>query len=311
MADFLNNIVSAWNDEEGDKDSELYPDETNSPNINILIRAARKFLDQKISEEEFVHEVESTEDRLDKALNELQVYSSRLEAGSPRKDLAEQSELAYEEFGQGLEEMAKLDRESVENGIDLCVDAAFKLESLNQHYLELEIQASMIDCVMCSHPNPPGRADCEKCGATLPTTMKAASAENAGYSNDLVMVPKEYLDLYDACDKVAANEIPLEVWQEQIDLFNERFNSASQQIHDITNANREAFEAAPQILAEAEGVVDALDEALEALQMMQMFAEDGNVEHLNQGWMNLLAGTQKVQQRGLAFYQNLEMAQEG
>jgi hypothetical protein len=86
MADFLNNIVSAWNDEEGDKDSELYPDETNSPNINILIRAARKFLDQKISEEEFVHEVESTEDRLDKALNELQVYSSRLEAGSPRKD---------------------------------------------------------------------------------------------------------------------------------------------------------------------------------------------------------------------------------
>jgi hypothetical protein len=44
---------------------------------------------------------------------------------------------------------------------------------------------------------------------------------------------------------------------------------------------------------------------------MQMFAEDGNVEHLNQGWMDLLAGTQKVQQRGLAFYQNLELAQEG
>lgn len=311
MADFLNNIVSAWNDEEGDKDSELYPDETNSPNINILIRAARKFLDGKLSEDEFVHEVDSTADRLDKALNELQVYSSRLEAGSPRKELAEHSEVAYEEFGQGLDEMAKIDRESVENGIDLCVEAAYKLESLNQHYLELEIQASMVTCVMCNHSNAPGRTDCEKCGATLPTTMKAASAENAGYSNDLVMVPKEYLDLYDACDKVAANEIPLETWQEQIDLFNERFNSASQQIHDITNANREVFEAAPEILAEAEGVVDALDEALEALQLMQMFAEDGNVEHLNQGWMNLLAGTQKVQQRGLAFYQNLELAQEG
>lgn len=311
MADFLNNIVSAWNDEEGDKESELYPDETNSPNINILIRAARKFLDGKLTEDEFVNEVDSTADRLDKALNELQAYSSRLEPESPRKELAEQSEVAYEEFGQGLDEMSKLDRESVENGIDLCVDAAYKLESLNQHYLELEIQASMVTCVMCNHSNPPGRTDCEKCGATLPTTMKAASAENAGYSNDLVMVPKEYLDLYDACDKVAANEIPLEVWQDQIDLFNERFNSASQQIHDITNANREVFEAAPEILAEAEGVVDALDEALEALQQMQMFAEDGNVEHLNQGWMNLLAGTQKVQQRGLAFYQNLELAQEG
>jgi hypothetical protein len=311
MADFLNNIVSAWNDEEGDKDSELYPDETNSPNINILIRNARKFLDGKITEEEFVSEVESTADRLDKALSELQAYASRLEDGSPRKELAEQSEQAYEEFGQGLEEMSRVDRESVENGIDLCVDSAYKLESLNQHYLELEIQAAMVDCVMCNHSNPPGRPDCEKCGATLPTTMKAASAENSGYSNDLVMVPKEYLDLYDACDKVAANEIPLEVWQEQIDLFNERFNSASQQIHDITNANRETFDAAPEILAEAEGVVDALDEALEALHLMQQFAEDGNVEHLNQGWMDLLAGTQKVQQRGLAFYQNLELAQEG
>lgn len=311
MADFLNNIVSAWNDEEGDKDSELYPDETNSPNINILIRNARKFLDGKVSEDEFVSEVEGTADRLDKALHELQTYASRLEDGNPRKELAEQSEIAYEEFAHGLEEMSRLDRESIENGIDLCVDAAFKLESLNQHYLELEIQDSMVNCVMCSHPNAPGRTDCEKCGATLPTTMKAASAQDSGPANDLVMVPKEYLDLYDACDKVAANEIPLEVWQEQIDLFNERFNSASQQIHDITNANREAFEAAPEILAEAEGVVDALDEALEALHMMQMFAEDGNVEHLNQGWMSLLAGTQKVQQRGLAFYQNLELAQEG
>jgi hypothetical protein len=311
MADFLNNIVSAWNDEEGDKDSELYPDETNSPNINILIRNARKFLDAKISEEEFVHEVESTADRLDKALSELQAYAKRLEDGHPAKQLAEQSEAAYEEFAQGLEEMSRLDREPIENGIDLCVDAAFKLESLNQHYLELEAQASMVICVMCNHQNPPGRADCEKCGATLPTTMKAASAESVGTSNDLVMVPKEYLDLYDSCDKVAANEIPLEVWQEQMDLFNERFNSASQQIHDITNANRETFEAAPEILAQAEGVVDALDEALEALQRMQMFAEDGNVEHLNQGWMDLLAGTQKVQQRGLAFYQNLELAQEG
>ena len=309
MADFLNNIVSAWNDEEGDKDSELYPDETNSPNINILIRNARKFLDGKLTEDDFVNEVDATADRLDKAVTELQAYAARLEEG-PRKELAEQSEIAYEEFGQGLEEMSKIDRESVENGIDLCVDAAFKLESLNQHYLDLEAQAAMVDCVMCSHANPPGRSDCEKCGAALPTTMKSSAGEGT-YSNDLVMVPKEYLDLYDACDKVAANEIPLEVWQEQIDLFNERFNSASQQIHDITNANREAFEAAPEILAEAEGVVDALDEALEALHKMQMFAEDGNIEHLNQGWMDLLSGTQKVQQRGLAFYQNLELAQEG
>ena len=78
MTDFLDNIVSAWNDEEGEKESELYPDETNSPNINILIRAGRKFLDGKLTQDEFIAEVDATADRLEKALGELQNYSENL-----------------------------------------------------------------------------------------------------------------------------------------------------------------------------------------------------------------------------------------
>lgn len=311
MTDFLDNIVSAWNDEEGEKESELYPDETNSPNINILIRAARKFLDDKITQEEFLAEVDATADRLEKALSELQAYAESLADGEPSKELAEQSEFAYEEFGQGLEEMEKADFDSVIRGIDLCVEAAFKLEYLNQNYIELEQQSMMIECLRCSHPNTPNRETCESCGATLPNAMRAASAENAGYSNDLVMVPKEYLELYDACDKVAAGDIPVEDWQRQIMLFNERFNNASQQIHDLSTNYAEVIKQHPELLAAAESVVDALDESIEALHHMHQFAEDGDVEHLNQGWMELLAGTQKVQQRGLNFYQMLESAQEG
>ncbi len=311
MTDFLDNIVSAWNDEEGDKESELYPDETNSPNINILIRAARKFLDSKITQEEFLAEVDATADRLDKALTELQAYAEGLPDNDPAKELAEQSELAYEEFGQGLEEMEKADSESVLRGIDACVDAAFKLEYLNQNYIELEQQSMMVECLRCSHTNLPNRETCENCGSTLPNAMRAATAENAGYSSDLVMVPKEYLELYDACDKVAAGDIPLEDWQRQVYLFNERFNNASQQIHDLSTNYAEVIKQRPELLAAAESVVDALDESIEALHNMSQFAEDGDVEHLNQGWMELLAGTQKVQQRGLNFYQMLESAQEG
>ena len=310
MTDFLDNIVSAWNDEEGEKESELYPDETNSPNINILIRAGRKFLDNKLTQDEYLNEVYATADRLEKALGELQNYSDGLADGDPAKELAEQSELAYEEFGGGLEEMEKCDRESVLKGIDLCIESAFKLEYLNQNYIELEQQSMMVECLRCSHPNSPERETCESCSATLPNAMRAASAENAGYSNELVMVPKEYLDLYEACDKVAAGEMPGEDWQQQVYLFNERFNNASQQIHDISTSYAETFQEHPELLAAAEGVVDALDESIEALHRMHQFAEDGDVEHLNQGWMELLAGTQKVQQRGLHFYQMLESAQE-
>lgn len=311
MTDFLDNIVSAWNDEEGEKESELYPDETNSPNINILIRAGRKFLDNKLSKEEFIIEVDATADRLEKALGELQAYAEGLDDEDPAKELAEQSELAYEEFGHGLEEMEKATPENVNHGIDLCIEAAYKLEYLNQHYLELEQQSMMVECLRCSHPNAPNRDTCESCSATLPKAMREASAENAGYSNELVMVPKEYLELYDACDKVAAGEMPLEDWQQQIVLFNDRFNSASQQIHDISSSYQEIFKNHPELLAAAESVVDALDESIEALHRMHRFADDGDVEHLNQGWMDLLAGTQKVQQRGLNFYQMLEAAQEG
>lgn len=309
MTDFLNNIVSAWNNDDGESDSDLYPDETNSPNINILIRNARKFLDDKLTKEEFMKEIDATAERLETAINELSAYAERLDDEDPSKELAEKSEQAYEEFAAGLEEMEVATREGVEKGIDFCIESAFKLESLNQSYLQLEAQRQMVECVMCGHGNPPGRSECQECNATLPTALKSAAGE-AGPSSDLVMVPKEYLDLYEACDKVAANEIPLEEWQAHIDAFNERFNQASQQIHDITSGNRKTFEGVPGILEQAEEVVDALDETLEALYRMQQFAEDGDPDHLNQGWMELLAGTQKIQERGLSFYQNLEAAQE-
>lgn len=311
MTDFLDNIVSAWNDEEGEKESELYPDETNSPNINILIRAGRKFLDGKLTQDEFIAEVDATADRLEKALGELQAYAENLSDDDPAKELAEQSEFAYEEFGQGLEEMEKCDPEAVQHGIDLCIEAAYRLEYLNQHYLELEQKSQMVECLRCSHPNPPQRDTCESCSATLPNAMRQASAESSGYSNELVMVPKEYLELYDACDRVASGDMPLEEWQQLIVVFNDRFNAASQQVHDMSSLNQETLKNHPNLLAAAEGVVDALDESIEALHRMHQFADDGDVEHLNQGWMDLLMGTQKLQQRGLNFYQMIEAAQEG
>ena len=240
MTDFLDNIVSAWNDEEGEKESELYPDETNSPNINILIRAGRKFLDNKLSKSEFIGEIDATTERLEKALGELQEYAQNLSDEDPARELADQSELAYEEFGQGLGQMEDGEPESVLKGIATCIQAANKLEHLNQNYLELEQQSALVECLNCSHPNDSQRGTCESCSSPLPTAMREASAEN---QSEVVMVPTEYLDLFDACDKVAAGDLEVEEWERQIHLFNDRFNSASQQIHDISTSYSETFKA--------------------------------------------------------------------
>lgn len=310
MADFLDNIVSAWGDDEvGEEDA--YPDETAAPNVNILIRTARRFLDKKVEQEEFLDEVYQTLDRLEQALAEHRSHYQNSELTPELRGLAEKADDAYEEFRGGLVEMEKADVASVRHGIEVCKEATFNLVEANQAFLEHQQREQMVECLMCGHLNTPNLSACIKCNATLPKTMVAAAASaNTSGTSDLIMVPKEYVDLYEACDKVAADEIALEDWQRHIDFFNDRFNQASQQIHDQVRSHQDLLESIPNLVEEADEVVESLDQALEALAEMQLFANDGDPEHLNQGWMALMLATQKIQHTTLAFYQTLESAQE-
>ena len=100
MADFLDNIVSAWGDDEVSEDDN-YPDETNSPNVNILIRTARKFLDDKVDKESFLDEVYQTLDRLEQALAEHRSLYDSPGIDDETRDLADMADDAYEEFRGG------------------------------------------------------------------------------------------------------------------------------------------------------------------------------------------------------------------
>ena len=205
--------------------------------------------------------------------------------------------------------MESADSEDVLGGIETIKNAAFKLEEANNSFIEIQQRSMLVECVMCGHMNPPNVANCEKCNAALPKTMERAAATSQETASNMVMVPPEYLELYDACDKVASNEIELDVWQDKLDEFVERFNQSSQQIHDNTRRFRKVLDEVPGLMEESENLVDALDDALEALNEMQLFASDSDPEHLNQGWMNLLVATQKIQERGMQFYKTLEQAQ--
>ena len=307
MADFLDNIVSAWGDDDTEDDN--YPDETNSPNVNILIRTARKYLDDKVDKEEFLDEVYQTLDRLEQALAEHRALYETSEIDKATRELADKADDAYEEFRGGLIEMESAEAEDVSSGIEIIKSAAFRLEEANNAFIEIQQRSMLVECVMCSHPNQPTSEHCEKCNAALPKTMEKAAATTSEAASNMVMVPPEYLELYEACDKVASDEIDLEVWQDKLDEFVERFNQASQQIHDNTRRFKQVLDEVPGLMEESENLVDALDEALESLNEMQLFATDRDPEHLNQGWMALLVATQKIQQRGMDFYKTLEDAQ--
>lgn len=310
MADFLDNIVSAWGDDEvGEEDS--YPDETNSPNVNILIRTARKFVDGKVDKETFLDEVYQTLDRLEQALSEHRSLYENPDLSEEVKNYADQADDAYEEFRSGLVEMEDANKENVEQGIETCKRATIELEAANQAFFELQQREQMIECTMCSELNMPTRDKCSKCGAKLSAAIERAAATAQQASSDMVMVPPEYMELFEACDKVASDEIPLEQWQERVDFMVDKFNQASQQIHDHTQRFEAQLQTVPGFLDAAESLVDAMDEALESLGKMQLFSSDGDPEHLNQGWMALLVATQKIQTRGMEFYKILENAEAG
>lgn len=306
---FLDNIVSAWGDEEV-VEEDLYPDETRSPNVNILIRSARKYLDDKLSKEEFLDEVDSTLERLEQALTEHRTLYENPSLTDEIRSLADAADDAYEEFRAGLVEMASGDRGAVEQGIETCKKAAQALEDTNDRFVDIQQREQMIECLMCGYQNEPNFEECIKCGAVLPRTMQRAAADYEDTSSDMVMVPEEYIHLYEACDRVAADEIPLADWQVHVDAFCERFKQAARQIKDHTRFNQQQLKQVPGLLDDADRVVESLEEALEALDRMQRFADDRDPEHLNQGWMDLLAATQRVQHHGSAFYRTLETVQE-
>jgi len=314
MADstFLDNIVAAWGGSEADipdRERDPFPDETRSPHINNLIRTARQYLVGLIRRTELLNEIQLAVDRLKKALNEHRAFYDQYELTEEVREIADRADSAYIDFSFGLSSMVDSlpleDLSLVEKGIETCKTAALTLEQCNDRFLELQKLEMRVNCPSCEHPNEPHYRQCVKCNAPLP-----ASPEDED-SGDMVMVPEDYMHLYEACDKVAAGEIPLAAWQAHIDRFVEGFEQTRNFVGDQFRLNADQLDGVPGLKDEAEALLESLEEAEAALCTMQEFADDGDPEHLNQGWFDLLKATQKIQRDGMNFYRTLEAIDHG
>ncbi|MBI3929566.1 MAG: hypothetical protein HY319_28755 [Armatimonadetes bacterium] len=310
---FLDNIMSAWGGDDVDEEDH-YPDETRSPNVNILLRTARKYLDGKVSAQDYESEVRGTLERLEAALQQHRAFYESPELSDEIRGVADQADDAYEDFKGGLarmlESLARDDPEPVQEGIEICKRAASGLEAANDRFVEIQKRSELIECLMCGHANASNSRECVKCGAVLPKAMQRAAADVEETSSDMVMVPEEYMHLYEACDRVAANEIPIEQWQVHIDRFYQGFSQTGTFVRDQMTIHNAYVSKIPGLLDEAGALIDALGEAESALNEMQLFSADRDAEHLNQGWMDLLKATQKIQHTGMQFYQSLEAVAE-
>ncbi|GMU50899.1 MAG: hypothetical protein AMXMBFR33_00450 [Candidatus Xenobia bacterium] len=309
---FLESLVSAWGGEDVSEEK-LYPDESDSPNLNVLIRTARKYLDDKVTPTQFLEEVKGMMARLDQALTEHRALYQIPGITDEVREVADRAEAAFDEFRRGLSDFLRYfdqqDPVVLEEGINTCKVASKKLRDSYQKFEEIQRRDQMSRCLMCGHLNQSNVRNCLKCGAVLPDEMERTAASKTETSSDLVMVPPEYMQLYQACDLVAGQKIPTEQWRAVVDTFLVSFTQSRAFVEEQLAAQAEALGEISELEGIASLLVRGLTEAEKSLDLMLQYEEDGEVDHLNQGWMDLLKATRKVQEAGVGFYQTLEALQ--
>jgi ribosomal protein L40E len=306
---FLDSLKQAWvGDEPGDE--ELYPDETESPHVNHLLRTARKYADGKLMPGELFKEIQAQSARLEQALREHHVLMQTPGLSEELAGLAAQAAEAYEGFRVGLRLLLTYfdqhDPEVLEQGIEACKTSTARLVRLNKEFAAVQEREAAQRCMMCGHLNPPRARTCARCQAPLPEEMarSAATAEQA--ASDLVMVPPEYMQLYQACDQVARGDLEVAAWRGVVEAFHTSFSQSRALVEQQVAQYRQQLAEAGELAPVAEALIEGLKGAEKALEDMLVYADDGVVDHLNYGWMDLLAATRKVQESSLIFQQTLQ-----
>ena len=107
------------------------------------------------------------------------------------------------------------------------------------------------------------------------------SAEEDG---ELVPIPAFYQPLFQACHAVAAGQIEVDAWWTAWEAVADQFESTA-------TAVAEQIEAAQEPVPLAEELLQALEQAQQALADMATYPEQGDPEILNQGWLALVRAT--------------------
>lgn len=111
----------------------------------------------------------------------------------------------------------------------------------------------------------------------------------------MATVPEPYARLYDACDAVARGNASLEDWEKSLNAVEAEVRSTRHSLEEGLDALSSQLARDRWVESLAEQVKSGLDESLSALARMRRYREEGDVNHLNEGWNALVAGTLRIQ----------------
>lgn len=305
---FLDSLKDAWEAVDAPPASS-FPDESSSPHLNSLIRSLRALQSGVGTAADARRELDTMSARLRLAVTDHDTLFHVPGMEDEVRVLAEATMAEYGAFGQGLSEVGQaMDDGSLafEPGIERCKAAASRLEALHAEFAEIQKRESLSRCVMCSQLNLPQARSCARCGAALPDRMERSAATRESATSDLVMIPPEYVELYNACDAVAAGRLEVGEWRRRVDSLWQAFNGTRHFVEMQLARHSADMDGSPELRPVAEALTDGLATADAGLVEMARFEEDGDPEHLNEGWMGLLKGTRKVQESSAIFLSTLQ-----
>lgn len=279
QSSFLQSLVTAW-DEPEDAAEAPYVDETASAPLNSLIRAARMFMDDRITPQALFEEIRVVTVLLEVA---LQRHPEAEGLDGVRRSL-----LALANYFQDRDESR------LEAAVEELKEAAGQLAASGVDLEETaEVQEVRLACLVCGQILDAETPACGRCGAQAPSAPVDAA-------NGLSAVPAEVIALAAEGEQVVAGVADLERWQALVQHLQEVVERARQQVAELLEAleNR----ASSGLLDLGESMLPCYEEALSVLDLMA--AWDGTPAQVHRDWAALAPALARARKAGEVFWEN-------
>jgi hypothetical protein len=291
MADnpMLSNLMAAWGGDDSyipERDTDIFPDETQCSRFSDFIRDARSYLLAKTDAKNFVGSISKMTEDLKGCLFAHRENLGYLRMTPFQMELAEQAEQAYFQFLDSLSEMVasftQQDLPRVERGIELCKRAAIVLERWALELRALHRQEHGVVCGDCGNFCQPGFVNCPFCEAELPSLTEIYEPEH-----DWVQVPAVYSAIYDGMLQVQKGQVPIG-WRQMVENLRLDVDDLYQLLLEWKDWPPRVFQLQDAVEGEIDHLIESCKTSLSSLIKIQQFPEHGDPRLVDEAWYQLL-----------------------
>lgn len=285
----MDNFIQAFAaglEEEGQSSS---IDESPASRVNVVLRAARRFVDSPSKERDhFENELDAFDQGVADALLTLEQLHEH--AGDGEQLLLEVAHEDLDALSAAIEQLGDLLDEPSAQQLDHIRD-----ELLVPTYRLLLAQetlknlAEVVECPYCDAENSRQASRCGGCGKPL------TSPDSRAQDGEFIAVPASISRLLQLCFQVAQSvDENIQEWNSHLNTLKGQFSAAQRKIESTLNNGSAGSEASAELRQMNEGI----ELMLAGFEEIQSFGQSHNPEILDTGWVRMMNGYKLFKQSG-------------